>query len=234
MPEGTGILGITVRDGLAKIDFGLEFLNFSDITSEKNAISSVVYTLTEFPAIERVSIMVEGEPLKKCPHGTVIEEVLQRENINLEPVDSSLPLEDMMPVTLYFRGSNADGSYSYFVPVTRMVKKSEDVMRTALQELIQGPAEDTGLVSLIPEETQLLGVRQEGSEVIVDFSKEVEGYGGGIDSEQALVDSVVITVSQFSGVESEHTCGGETGVLPEGTVLDNPILKAFIYQFENI
>jgi germination protein M len=235
LPEGTRIVGMNIRDGLAKIDFGLDFLNFNDIISEKNAISSVVYTLTEFPAIEQVSIMVEGKPLKKCPHGTVIKEVLQRENINLEPVDSSLPLEDMIPVTLYFRGSNADGSYNYFVPVTRMVNKSEDVISTALQELIKGPAEDTDLVSLIPAETQLLGVRQEGSEVIVDFSKEVEGYGGGIDSEQALVNSVVITVSQFSGVEKVSILvEGKTGVLPEGTVLDNPILKPLYVNPDNI
>jgi germination protein M len=226
LPEGTRILGMSIRDGLAKVDLSSDFLYLSDEVAEKNAISSVVYTLTEFPTIDRVSILVDGKPLSMCPHGTVVDEVLERENINLEKVDSELSVEEAIPVTLYFKGSNLIGSHSYYVPVTRLVKKSDDMIFAAIQELIKGPEENTGLSSAIPPETQVLDVRQEGPEVIVNLSKEVEGYGGGIDSEQALVNSIVLTATQFSGVEKVSLLvEGETGVLPEGTVLDSPILK---------
>jgi germination protein M len=121
LPEGTRVVGLNIRDGLAKIDFSSGFLNCNDVTAEENAISAVVYTLTEFPAVEQVSIMIEGKPLEKSLHGSVVKEVLQRENINPEPTKSSLKLNDMMPVTLYFKGSSTDGTYNYFVPSTSII-----------------------------------------------------------------------------------------------------------------
>lgn len=233
LPEGTKILGMTIRDGLAKVDFSQEFLNMESKMEEQNAINSVVYTLTEFPSIEKVQIMVNGKPLKKCPKGTTLKDVLYRENINLEP--GSIASADMMPVTLYFKSSSKNGNFTYFVPVTRMVKKSDDMIKTAVDELIKGPAADMGLTAVVPQDTKVLEVSREGSEVIVNFSKEIESYGGGAEVEQALVNSVVLTVAQFPGVEKVSLqVEGKSDVLPEGTVLENPILKPLYVNPSNI
>ncbi|HHW03251.1 MAG TPA: GerMN domain-containing protein [Thermoanaerobacterales bacterium] len=233
LPEGTKILGMTIRDGLAKVDFSKEFLNSADKVAEQNAINAVVYTLTEFPAVEKVQILVNGKPLKKCPKGTVLKDVLYREKINLEPAGAATG--DSVPVTLYFKSSSKNGSFTYFVPVTRMVKKSDNMIKTAVEELVKGPAGNMGLVSVLPEDTKVLDVNQKESEVVVNFSKEIEGYGGGLDVEQALVNSVVLTVSQFPGVEKVSLqVEGKAGVLPEGTVLENPILKPLYVNPSNI
>lgn len=227
LAEGTKVLGMTVRDGLAKVDFNSEFLKFENNKQEQNAIKSVVYTLTEFPAIEKVSIMINGNPLQNT------EEVLMREKINLENVSSDI--KDATPVTLYFKGSSKNGNFTYYVPVTRMVKKSDNIIKTAVSELIKGPVENTGLVSVIPQDTKVIDVVQNNNEVEVNFSKEVEGYGGGQDVEQALVNTVVLTVSAFPGVEQVNLkVEGQAGVLPEGTVLDNPILKPLYINPGNI
>lgn len=234
LPEGTEILGMTIKDGLAKVDFSNEFLNSEDRIAEQNAIDSVVYTLTEFPAVEKVKILVDGKPLKKCPKGTVLNDVLYREKINIE-ADGSAAAKDMVPITLYFKSGSENGNFTYFVPVTRMVKKSDDMIKTAVEELVKGPAANMGLVSVLPQDTKVLEVNQEGSEVVVNFSKEIEGYGGGVDVEQALVNSVVLTVSQFPGIEKVSLqVEGDTGVLPEGTVLDNPIVKPIYVNPSNI
>ncbi|AYO29846.1 hypothetical protein D2962_03775 [Biomaibacter acetigenes] len=234
LPEGTKILGMTIRDGLAKVDFSKEFLNSADKVAEQNAINSVVYTLTEFPAVEKVQILVDGKPLKKCPKGTVIKDVLYREKINLEPTGGDAG-KDLVPVTLYFKSSSQNGSFTYFVPVTRMVNKSDNMIKTAVEELIKGPAGNMGLVSVLPQDTRVLDVSQKESEVVINFSKEIEGYGGGVDVEQALVNSVVLTVSQFPGVEKVSLqVEGKTEVLPEGTVLENPILKPTYVNPSNI
>ncbi|MCR4431609.1 MAG: GerMN domain-containing protein [Tepidanaerobacteraceae bacterium] len=234
LPEGTRILGLTIKEGLAKVDFSREFLNSRDKAAEQNAVNSVVYTLTEFPAVDKVQILVEGKPLKKCPNGTVLKDVLFREKINIEPGEIAAA-KDLAPVTLYFKSSSQNGSFTYFVPVTRMVKKSDNMIKTALEELIKGPRANMGLVSVLPQDTKVLEATQKESEVVVNFSKEIEGYGGGADVEQALVNSVVLTVTQFPGVEKVSLqVEGKAGVLPEGTILDNPILKPIYVNPSNI
>lgn len=222
LPEGTEILGMTIRDGTAKVDFNSAFLNFPDEAKEQNGINSVVYTLTEFPAVDNVEIFVDGERKEKCPNGTDIKGTLYRENINLETPATG---NNTKPVTLYFKGCNPEGSFSYYVPVTRMVTETENPIKVALEELVKGP-QDPVLASALPLDTKILEVSQRGQEVVVNFSKEVEGYGGGIDLEQTLVNTVVLTVSQFPGVdEVSLLVEGKAGALPEGTILDTPIFK---------
>lgn len=224
LPEGTQVIGMTIRDGLAKVDFNANFLQSSDEAAERNAINSVIYTLTEFPSIEQVQILVDGKTLEKTPNGNQLKGVFGRKDINLEGTvtDST----DLVPVTLYFKGGSTDGNFNYFVPVTRMVTKSESQIRTALEELVKGPAAEAGLVSLLPKDTRILDVIQKDSEVVVNFSKEIEGYGGGIDIEQSVVNSVVLTVSEFPKVETVSIqVEGKAGALPEGTILEAPIFK---------
>ncbi|HHX22929.1 MAG: GerMN domain-containing protein [Tepidanaerobacteraceae bacterium] len=223
LPEGTEVIGMTIRDGVAKVDFNSNLLNTSDKKSEQNAINSIVYTLTEFPTIDRVQILVDGKRLNETTHGIKLEETLSRQYINLE---TSIESEDFIPVTLYFKGLSSDGNFNYFVPVTRMVPKSENNIKTTLQELVKGPLDNSGLVSVLPKDTKVLDVIQKDNEVVVNFSKEIEGYGGGIDAEQSIVNSVVLTVSEFPGVETVSLqIEGDAGALPEGTVLDTPIFK---------
>lgn len=232
LPAGTKVLGMTIRNGLAKVDFSREFLNLSDRSQEENAVKAVVYTLTEFPTVQRVHLMVEGKPLKKCPNGTVLEDELKREMINLEDEKTG---SNKVPVTLYFRATSSDGAFAYYVPVTRMVEKSDDLMKVALEELIKGPKKGMGLSSVIPADTKVLNVSQNGNEVIANFSREIEGYGGGVEIEQALVNTIVLTLSEFPGVEKVTLqVEGESGVLPEGTMLDVPILKPAYINPANI
>lgn len=224
LPEGTQVLGMTIRDGLAKVDFNSNFLQSPDLEAEQNAIDAVVYTLTEFPSVDEVQILVEGKQIDKTPNGNQLKEVFKRQNINLERPVAASP--DLVPVTLYFKGGSSGGSFSYFVPVTRMIPKTDNQIKTALEELIKGPAEDTGLVSLLPKDTKVLDVIQNNGQVLVNFSKEIEGYGGGIDVEQSIVNSVVLTVSEFPEVETVSIqVEGKAGALPEGTVLETPIFK---------
>ncbi|NLU11166.1 MAG: hypothetical protein GXW90_09595 [Tepidanaerobacter acetatoxydans] len=226
LPEGTRVLGMSINDGLAKVDFNANFLQFSDKTAEQNAINSVVYTLTEFPAIKQVQILIDGKVLEKTSYGNEVK-ALERKGINLETLEASvIASAEMIPVTLYFKSGSSSGKFDYFVPVTRMVSRTQNQIKTALEELIKGPADGTALVSPLPKDTKVLDVIQKDSEVVVNFSKEIEGYGGGVDVEQSVVNSVVLTVSEFPGVELVSIqVEGRAGVLPEGTVLETPIFK---------
>lgn len=232
LPAGTKVNGMTIHEGTAKVDLSSEFLNYPDKTSEKNALDALVYTLTEFPSIERVQLYIDGEPLKKCPNGNKVEEMFYREKINLE---ASGRESESVPVTLFFKSVSNDVGKSYFVPVTRMVEKKDNVIKKALNELIAGPLDKENLLPVLPKDTKVIDVKQQDSEVIVDFSKDIQEYGGGINTEQTLVNSIVLTVLQFDGVDSVSLLvEGKADVLPEGTVLDIPILKPVYINHENI
>jgi len=233
LPENTKLLGMTIRNGVAKVDFSREFLNFKDKTAEKTAILSLVYTLTEFPTINKVELLVEGKPLKKCPFGTQLNPQLERENINLESKEQNI--NNVQKVTLFFKGVNKEGTFSYYVPVTRFVKNTDNLMKTALQELIKGPKPNMGLTAVIPKETKVLSVVKKDNEVIANFSKELENFGGGLENEQAIVNSIVLTLTAFEGVDKVTIqVEGNKTVLSEGTVLDTPILKPLFVNPESI
>jgi len=62
LPPGTKIRGITVKDGLATVDFSREVLHANvGAAGEALGIQSIVNTLTEFAEIKKVSFLVEGK-----------------------------------------------------------------------------------------------------------------------------------------------------------------------------
>lgn len=65
LPEGTKLLDINVKpDGLCIVDFNHKIKAVKSAEAEILAVYSVVNTLTQFPTVERVSFMVEGNPVE--------------------------------------------------------------------------------------------------------------------------------------------------------------------------
>jgi len=64
IPDGTRVLGLEISgDGLATVDFSKELLEQSyGSLGEALLIGSIVNTLAQFPSVERVWILVEGQP----------------------------------------------------------------------------------------------------------------------------------------------------------------------------
>lgn len=61
IPEGTKLLGVTVADGIAKIDLSKEFESGGGTFSVTSRLAQVVYTLDQFPTIDAVEFYIEGE-----------------------------------------------------------------------------------------------------------------------------------------------------------------------------
>lgn len=87
IPEDTVIRGISIKDGVATVDFSKEFLNTNGI-GEIAARLSVVNTLTEIKGIEKVHLHIEGADM-------------------IGP--SGMPLGDMSPALLDADGNPAPG-----------------------------------------------------------------------------------------------------------------------------
>lgn len=61
IPEDTELLGLTVADGIAKIDLSREFESGGGSFSVTSRLAQVVYTLDQFPTIDAVEFYIEGE-----------------------------------------------------------------------------------------------------------------------------------------------------------------------------
>jgi len=63
VPPGTTVKSVTVKDRTAYVDFSGEMIKrgFGGSSMEMLTVGSIVNTLTEFPDVERVQILVEGK-----------------------------------------------------------------------------------------------------------------------------------------------------------------------------
>lgn len=62
IPPGTEVLGLTIDDGLATVDLSSEFeVTGMGTSGEIGLVSQVVFTLTQFPTVDAVTVTIEGE-----------------------------------------------------------------------------------------------------------------------------------------------------------------------------
>ena len=68
IPGKCGVKSVTVKNGVATIDFTKEF---AAITQESDgghqAVQAILFTASQFPGVKKVSILVEGEPFHAEP-----------------------------------------------------------------------------------------------------------------------------------------------------------------------
>jgi spore germination protein GerM len=70
IPEGTRLIGLTIRKHLATVNLSREFsANFSGGSdAESMTIGAILHTLGQFPRIKRVRLLVEGKPIASLGH----------------------------------------------------------------------------------------------------------------------------------------------------------------------
>ncbi len=61
IPEGTELLGITIQDGVARVDLSDDFDDGGGSFSVTARVAQVVYTLCEFSSVDAVEFYMEGE-----------------------------------------------------------------------------------------------------------------------------------------------------------------------------
>lgn len=84
IPEGTKLLSIEVKDGIAYVNFSKEFKenHWGGSTGEAHTINSVVNSLTELPGIEKVQFLIEGKKEDTLAGHMIFDEPFSRnENI---------------------------------------------------------------------------------------------------------------------------------------------------------
>lgn len=60
LPQGTQVTGMTIRNGIARVDFNNALLEYHSKEAEAVIFSSIIYTLTAFDTVEKVEILIGG------------------------------------------------------------------------------------------------------------------------------------------------------------------------------
>jgi germination protein M len=114
-------------------------------------------------------------------------------------------------IKLYF----GDAGNENIVSEERQISypKGGDRYNAALEELVRGPQNKSHRANISPD-TKVYGTIKQGSDLIVDFSKEFNRFGGSV-AEIVAVGSVVNTAAQFGDVK-------RVKILVEGSELIGP------------
>ncbi len=89
IPAGTRLLGLTVADGIARVDLSREFESGGGTFSVTARLAQVVYTLDQFPTIDAVEFSVEGVRVEMFSGEGLILEGPQ----TLDDYDQLLPID---------------------------------------------------------------------------------------------------------------------------------------------
>ncbi|MDW5299697.1 MAG: GerMN domain-containing protein [Sedimentibacter sp.] len=191
LPEGTEIRGMSIKDGLCRVDLSENVLNTASIEQEENMILAITYTLTEFSTINKVEILVEGQALATLPKGYCIDTAFERENINLYGNAGGVNY------TVYYKAPDTEVA-GHYIPITFSANKIDNPAVTVVEKLFNGPPEDTALSNKIPMNVNLRGVSVKGDTAVVDLGVEAVNL-----SEEEFEDMnaiVVLCLEQFEEV----------------------------------
>lgn len=64
IPEDTELLGLTISNGVAKVDVSQEFASGVGTFSVTARVAQVVYTLTQFPTVDSVEFFIAGQKVE--------------------------------------------------------------------------------------------------------------------------------------------------------------------------
>jgi germination protein M len=213
LPSETVILGLSIRDGLARIDFSAGVLKF-DPAHERQIVYGLVYTLSEFPTISKVEILVEGKKAE-TGNGLMQKGPFDRSaGMSLEVADSVTDVEKALRITLYYLLPL--GEQVYYVPVTRVIADNDDVIRATAEELLRGPAPGSPLFTAIPRGISLQDISIEGSKLTLFLAGDF-GVSGGQLAADRILRQLALTFTEIPGIaEVELIINGQLPQWPPG------------------
>jgi len=216
LPEGTEILGMNIKDSTVIVDFNEKFLEYEDKTEEVNAISSIVYSLTEFNNINDVKIHVEGREKDILKYGTDISGLLNRKNVLIN--SKRLNVEDKVEKVDVYLYKNEGGEIDYLVPMSfEYIGLSREEICSEIVRLLGRNYDDKKMFSCLPPGVSLIDSKLEENTLILNFNGEIRNYGGS-SREEAILNQILYSMKQFEGVEKvKIIIEGKEGKLPEGT-----------------
>lgn len=215
IPQGTQVLSYEYDQErkVAKINLSEAFTNYPE-QDERAIVEAITWTLTAMSGIEGVELQVEGEPLEAMPvAGFPIQGDLNRSiGINIEQADG-VNIASSYPVTLYF-SSETLHEEQYYVPVTRLIERSDSAAHAALEQLIQGPLDKKKLTSVMMSNVEVSNIEEKDGVLVVDLQD--ESYVTGLPIPSEMLQSVVLSLTESTkAAQVQIRINGETNLVDD-------------------
>ena len=116
-------------------------------------------------------------------------------------------------------------------PVGRKVREGKTKEESALKDLVAGPSKEEkekGLFSHVPAATKVKAVSVEDGIAFINFSKELNQYGGGAEKVRSMIAQIVYTLTDLPHVKKVRILvEGKSDVVlgGEGYVIDKPLTR---------
>jgi spore germination protein GerM len=179
------LLDLTIRDGTA-------FVNFDrppNGDGDERGLFSIVLSLTHFPTVEQVQILVDGRPYGINGGAPVRRPVVNPLNPDRLPFDYRTT--EFLP-TYY---PTADGDHD--VRIIRLVPKTRETAASTMLALLEGPGEYAFAVQeVIPDGTALLDIGIDNGVVTVNLSSTFADAG----DREAVVRTIVESLTTLPGI----------------------------------
>ena len=201
VPQGTEVLSYEQNEetGIVTVNFSEPFIDYNAV-DERAIVEAITWTLTSLEGVEGVSIQVDGEalgemPVAQYPLAAVIDRTI---GINIELAEG-VNYSQASPVTIYFSAETVNEE-QYFVPVTRMIKRTESQAVAAIEELIVGPQNAKTLTSVILPDVAVTGIEEYDGVVHIDLQD--DAYEAGLFVPSEMLKAVILSVAENTGVQS--------------------------------
>jgi spore germination protein GerM len=182
------LLDLQIGGGTATVNFDRRPTGAGD----DRGFYAMTLTLTHFPTVQRVQFQVNGQNFGIGGSGPIARPTVNPLNPQNLPFDVSRT--EFLP--LYF--VSADGTHD--IRVIRMVPKTQQVAEATVRALLEGPGEyGSALQRVIPEGTELRGIRLENGTIIVDFTQPFASASNRAAAVRTVVESLT-TLKTVSGV----------------------------------
>ena len=198
LPTDAKILGMSIVDGIAKVDFNNALLECKDALSESNMIQGLVMSLSGFSTIDKVQFMFNGQILEKMPHGTLVGSPIGPMDLNLEMSDDVAG--EASKVNIYFH-SRSVSQFDYLVPVTRVTSSMHPTLENTIEEWLKGPVDKDNMTLDLPYDTKLLGIQMKDGVTYINFSKEFNNIASDPKSEEMVLRALKLITSHYPEVE---------------------------------
>ncbi|WP_168123789.1 GerMN domain-containing protein [Paenibacillus sp. HB172176] len=211
IPQGTQILSYETQDGIAMVNFSSPFVDYSS-DDERSIVEAITWTLTAMNGVTGVELSVDGEHLTEMPvAGYPMDEDLTRAiGINIETADG-VNMSNSSPVTLYFSAQTMDDD-QYYVPVTRLIARSDSRALAAMEELIAGPLNKKELTSVIMPDVVVNSIDEKDGVVTIDLSD--DSYEAGQKMPSEMLQAIVLSLTDNTSATSvQIEINGETNIV---------------------
>jgi len=225
LPEGTEVRGVVIQDGLAKVDFTKNVLEYETAQEEQAIVEAVVWTLTSLENVKKVQFMVEGRVQPTLKKGTPVADPISRENgINLQVAKDVNP-SNATKLTLYFSAKDPTSAYSYLVPVTRIVPKvavGRTMVDVTMEELAKGPSVK-GLKEVMAPTMKPVKSDVKDKVATLDFGDDFKAAGASEEG-KTMVNSIVLSLAANADVNQiKFTVGGKAPQAANGLDFTKPV-----------